>query len=414
MGQYFSKLRVLLRKLRMFGEIFATSAADFVLDALRIPAIKSIAAEEKPVMIYLGGNLPARIARMIKWHKRHENFFAVLVCHKDGYTDKYVNPSLDRVILFRNRFHLKRILKGLRGARLIHAFGPKSYYPAAAKRWSRIPFVYDMQDVLAVYYGLHPPIRWYRNELPHEKYVLKYCDGFVSHSMEVQEAFRLYQINSKPETLFFPLCCDDDVFETKKGNFDAEEFHVVYAGEVAGSFRDSRQFATIQFHYLAGEFAKQKIHLHLYPAPGTFADDKHEYKKMAETNRFLHVHEPVHQSALARELSQYDFGLIPFFYRDTIHSREKFRYSTSLKLFNYIEAGIPVISTKDIDFQSWITARYGMGIIIEKNDIPVLKSIVKRTDYRLLLRNVEDNRKKISLNHHIIRLMEFYNRVSGK
>ena len=182
-------------------------------------------------------------------------------------------------------------------------------------------------------------------------------------------------------------------------------------GEVAGSFRDPKQFGIIQFQYIIEEFKKQKIHLHLYAAPGTLPDDINEYKNIEKQNPFLHMHPTVHQSKLAQELSQYDFGLIPFFFKDTIHSWEKFKYSTSLKLFNYAEAGIPIISTKDIVFQSWIVERYGMGITINKSDIPDLKSIIGKTDYSLLLKNIEKNRPAISLSRHLPRLLEFYKKI---
>jgi hypothetical protein len=269
-----------------------------------------------------------------------------------------------------------------------------------------------MQDVLAVYYGLNPPIRWYRRELPHERYCLAHADGFIAHSLEFQEAARRYGLGKKPPTLFFPLCCDDDVFEKKKGTFNPDEFHLVYAGEVAGSFRDSRQFATIQFHGLAATLAAQTIHLHLYPAPGTMQADLDEYRALSLTNRFLHLHAPVHQSELARELSQYDFGLIPFFYKDTIHSREKFKYSTSLKLFNFLEAGIPVICSKDVDFQYWIVKRYGVGFGALKSDLPRLKEMAAGCNYDDFLKNIESGRQRLALGTHIRRLTAFYGKVS--
>lgn len=406
-----SELKVIFFKLKMFGMLYASSAFDYLLYCLQIPGGKSHIKSTKKTIVYLGGNLPARIARIIKWHKRFDDYTAILICHKDGFRDKYVNPSLDQVVLFRNHWHLKRILRQYKHISLIHSFGPKSFYPAIAKKCTSVPFVYDMQDVLVTYYGLNPPIRWYREELPNEKYCLENCNGFISHSLEFQEGIRRYQIKKKPENLFFPLCCDDDVQEIKKGKFNPAEFHIVYVGEVAGSFRDSRQFATIQFHYLIQELSKQRIHLHLYAAPGTMADDVNEYKTIAKENPFVHMHESVHQSALAKELSRYDFGLIPFFFKDTMHDWAKFKYSTSLKLFNYVEAGIPVISTKDVVFQSWIVERYGLGITINKVDIPRLKTIVQNTNYPELLKNIEMNRPKISLSRHINRLILFYNNL---
>ncbi len=401
-----AKIKLLAAKAMMFGRVYMSSAADFLLYMLGVPAAKPAPPGGNSI-VYLGGNLPPRIARIVKWHKKQEAFYSILVCHREGFKSKYSNPSFDRVILFRNAWHLRRVLRSLGPVRLIHAFGPKSFYPAVAGKAVRTPFIYDMQDVLVVYYGLEPSIRWYRHELPHERYILSRADGIVSHSLEFQEAYRRYGL-SKPPNLFFPLCCDDDVFEKKQGSFNPAEFHVVYVGEVAGSFRDSRQFATIQFHHIAESFARQGIHLHLYPAPGTFRADVDEYRQLSQSNRFLHVHEPVHQSQLARELSSYDFGLIPFFFRDTMHSWEKFKYSTSLKLFNFVEAGIPVIVSRDIVFQSWIVERYGMGLSIEKTDIDRMRKLISGIRYDELLKNIEGNRKYIALSNHIDRLVSFY------
>lgn len=411
-----AKAKIIFSKLKMFGRLYATSALDFILYTTGIPQKIPVPSQIKGrLIVYLGGNLPARIARIIKWHKRLEDYTSVLVCHKDGYRDKYVNPSLDYVILFRNHWHLKRILRQLKDISLIHAFGPKSFYPYVAKKSTTVPFVYDMQDVLITYYGLNPAIRWYREELPYEKYCIANCDGFVSHSLEFQESIRRYRIKDKPNNIFFPLCCDDDVAQTKKGVYNPQEFHVVYVGEVAGSFRDSRQFATIQFHHIIKEFSKQKIHLHLYAAPGTMKDDIDEYRQMVKENRFVHMHQSVHQSELAKELSKYDFGLIPFFFKDTMHNWAKFKLSTSLKLFNYVEAGIPVISTKDIVFQSWIVERYNLGIAIEKKDISDIKTILANYNYSSFLKSIEVNRPIISLSRHIPRLLKFYEKVvTGK
>lgn len=422
-----TKSRILFFKLKMFAMLYFTSTFDFVFYCLFIPAIKAnYLSSSKKSIVYLGGNMPARIARIVKWHKRFEDYISILLCHKDGFRDKYSNPSIDHVVLFRNSWHLKRILRELKSVNLIHAFGPKSFYPAVALKYSTIPFVYDMQDVLVTYYGLHPSIRWFKHELPYEKYCLGHADGFVSHSLEFQEGIRQYQIPKrdenasnlnaeyKPRNIFFPLCCDDDVQKIKKGKFNPEEIHIVYVGEVAGSFRDSKQFATIQFHYIIEEFRKQKIHLHLYAAPGTMSDDINEYKSIASKNPYVHMHESVHQSELANELSQYDFGLIPFFFKDTIHHWEKFKLSTSLKLFNYVEAGLPVISTEDIVFQSWIVERYGMGLIINKSDIPILGQIIKENNYQQLLSNIDKNRLAISLSKHIPRLLKFYDDIINK
>lgn len=363
-------------------------------------------------VIFLGENMPPRIARMLKFLKRKHNVNAILVCQADGYNKKYSNDTFDAVLLFRNEWHLRAILSNIKGADLIHAFGPKSFYPNVARQYrSDLPFVYDMQDVLAIYFGLGVDISWYQKEFPHERACLSLSDGLISHGLEPIPAYKVYNIKEKVSKLFFPLYCDDDFFQSNNKSIENGDIHLVYAGEIQNATRDKSQFGNIQFHELIDQLSSQKIHFHVYPAPSTHPSLYSEYKAIALSNPYFHLETSVPQTELAKELSKYHFGLIPFFKTSTSQSEDKYRYSTALKLFNFVEAGIPVICSEDITFQAWIVKRNKAGFTISKNQVLELRNIIEQYDYRDLANNLIKNRERLSLGKNIFKLHNFYKQV---
>ncbi|MBI4929398.1 MAG: hypothetical protein HY841_01455 [Bacteroidetes bacterium] len=420
--------KIFFVKLKWFLYEKFSSVFDFILYALNVPVTGTgkLKRSEKKVIVYLGEQLPARIPRIAKWVKRSGEYSTILVCSQRGYFEKFSNNEFDAVFLFRNAFHLKRILKQLPQVSLMHAFAPKSYYPNIARQTLKVPFVLDMQDVYSIYYGLNPALGWLKKELPHERECLEKADGLVAHSLEPNVAFRKYGIKKKPKTIFFPLYCDDDVFQKspslpsrREGVSSLSpwgrdgEGSLVYAGGVAGSHRNPKQYGNIQFHEIINILSKQEIHFHIYPSPSNIRADYEEYEQIAKQNSFFHFHEPVAQDKLAEELSKYHFGFHTGFVNKELHkqSYDKYKYCTTLKLFNFIEAGIPVIISENIVYQSWIVKRYKSGILIDKQDLLDLRKILFQDDYTILAENVILAQKKLSLKDNTKRLLNFYNKL---
>jgi hypothetical protein len=405
-------MNLLLLKIRTRIKLELSSFWDFILFYLRIRTVGYQFKHGRLNVIFLGENMPPRIARMLKWLKRNHAVSAVLVCHELGYNPKYSNESFEQILLFRNHWHLKRILREIEGAKLIHAFGPKSFYPDVARLFrADLKFVYDMQDILAIYFGLNVDIAWYQKEFPHERNCLAKADGLVSHGLEPIPAYRIYKIQEQVPKLFFPLYCDDDIFVSKQKSIENGEIHLVYAGEIQNASRDKKQFGNIQFHDLIAKLSAQKIHFHVYPAPSTNPLLYNEYLEVAKQNSYFHLEKSVAQTELAKELSKYHFGLIPFFKTTSEQSGDKYRYSTALKLFNFIEAGIPVICSEDITFQAWMVTRHKAGFSIAFDELTSLRNKIEALNYPTLVDDLLKNRNRLSLNRRIQRLYDFYNTI---
>lgn len=89
----------------------------------------------------------------------------------------------------------------------------------------------------------------------------------------------------------------------------------------------------------------------------------------------------------------------------------KLKYATTLKLFNYLEAGIPVIVSEDIIYQNWILNRYGAAITINEKSVKVIREKILQSNYTQFKENITRNRENISIGKNIDRLINFYSTI---
>ncbi|MCB0837125.1 MAG: hypothetical protein KDE26_04350 [Bacteroidetes bacterium] len=370
----------------------------------------------KKVVLFLGDNLQARIPRMAKWIQRESDYQCYLMVG-EGKGYKIFNTEIFQdVFSFRTSWDLKRKLKGLKNVDIIHAFTIPSYQIKLAIDFARAPVIMDMQDMYISYFGLNTPKLYMRLDLPNEAYSIRHAAGLVSQSVELFNACKEYQIKDRPPVLFFPVYADEDYMVTPESVPSMDEIHIVYAGSIAGSFQDNQHFGSMKMFWLIDAFTRQNIHFHIYPSPNMRFGDMilAEYKEIAEKNPFFHVHKSVPQNQLATELSQYHFGLLPFFLVDTSRSANKLGRGSSQKLYNYIEAGIPVIISEDLAFQSWMARRHGAGVEIKKEDIQVIREMIEKLDYAGIRQEILDQRHKIGIGANIPRLIHFYEQARQK
>jgi len=328
--------------------------------------------------------------------------------------EKFSNPGIDYTYLFRNEWHLRRFIKSLPEPYIVHGFAPKSKYPYIAKEaWKKInpsiPFVIDYQDVFTIYYGTTPKYTWLKEELPYEKACLAESDGIVANSLEPREGMRMLNLKKSGRRIFFPLYTDNDAFFNVNRKFSTDDIHLVYAGGVMGSHRDKAHYGATQFHWLIEYLSEQKIHFHIYPSPSVIKADYEEYEEIAKKSTYFHYHAPVSQTKLSEELSKYHYGIMPFFMGASGQSDLKIKYATTLKLFNYVESGIPILVSADVQYQSWIVNRYSLGkTVTNKEDFKDVRKLIGDTPYNEQVKRLLVNREKLSLKVHTPRLLEFY------
>ncbi len=362
-------------------------------------------------IVFVGDHFHPRIARFSAIIKQQSELATVLYCHQKGLSNNYSSGNFNEVVAFRNKWHLMRLLNTQSNILLIHAFAPCCKYAVVAKQTTKKPLVMDMQDVWNIYYAEDNALNWIEREKQIEHEALKIADGIIAPSLELNVAYRKLKLKKPKHVLFFPNYCNDLFFIENKKNMESE-VHVVYAGGVSGLHRNAKHYGNIQFQYLINYFTEQHIHFHIYPSPSNIKADYDDYIEIAKHNNYFHFHHAVSSEKLSAELSHYHFGIIPFFKNLSGQSDLKFKYSTSLKLFNYLEAGLPIIVSEDILFQQKMVMRYNTGISITYSDLKTIKAELTQQKHEALKNNVMIARQNLSLQHNSKRLLNFYDSFS--
>lgn len=160
---------------------------------------------------------------------------------------------------------------------------------------------------------------------------------------------------------------------------------------------------------LAEECEKAKCHLYVYCS--SWDEEKYkEYIKKDKELLYFHFCKPLPHEKLLEEISKYDFGIASV--RDgnwgdknsSIHTKYKYIYGCANKYFDYLDAGLPIISSfpeklcecleeKNI-LLNWTNGQYDFEFLYKVKD-----EMKKR---------VLEVRKEWEINVHINRLIDFY------
>ena len=161
-----------------------------------------------------------------------------------------------------------------------------------------------------------------------------------------------------------------------------KEIHIAYAGS---------PFITpwmVSFVEIIQKITAQGIHFHTYDKCSTESENK-LFLKEEKNNPYFHYHDKTNPKKLNEEISNYHYGIIPqFFYPSLIDSRW-IKTTMSNKMFNYLEAGLPVIIGKQGKVMVDVTNEHDLGICIDYEDISNLKKILNRLNYEKLQKNVK-------------------------
>jgi len=247
------------------------------------------------------------------------------------------------------------------------------------------PVVHDTHDLISLRAGGNQNLAYF------EGVANRGAAGRVySTPYQLEEAKNLYGIEG-PSLVFYNYASEADLpkrFLPKLSGQDGQ-FHIVYEGGIQGN--GHRDFSSLFI-----ELGNQGIHIHIYP---TFYDQ--EIAKYFSGYQNIHYCRPLSPKEVMQEMTQYDFGIIPF---NLEKGNRRFLDSTiANKLFEYLAAGLPVIASSLKSYINYFE-RNPVGITFESsetiiNNIAKLKQIAKGTDFSTQIFTFES---KISM------LEEFY------
>lgn len=303
---------------------------------------------------------------------------------------------------------LKKIINSI-DVDLFHTHAEPNNIPKAVIENSNKPVIFDAQDFSGISFGIE---NLDKKTTEDEKYCFEHADGICHKASPFEiEYYRQhgYKINC-PEIQWMDYC-DEDLFadiNTKKLSEGDGEIHLVHTGTVS---KDSEY----RYKYLiplGKRLAKQKIHLHIYPANALEYRISNEYTELDEKERYFHFHKPLVYNKLNKEIAKYDWhSHILENFIGPMFTPEKQRVSMGNKLFTALEAGLPMIVSPHLECVRELTEKYEIGFAVRDEDLNNLGEIIESYNYNEFQKNVFKAREILSLKNQVNRLDKFYEEI---
>jgi len=305
---------------------------------------------------------------------------------------------------------LGKIMRAMEPYDVLHAMTPPVTLSKLAIECSSAPAVFDQYDLILESYGKEH--QWPR-EIEDERWCFEHAQGFVHKGPKAELDFyrgRGYHL-AGPE-LSYPDGCEDSMFQPvggKKLRDEDGEWHVAYAGGIHGPGREC---------WLLPEFealAKQKIHVHIYPAPYSQAHEQlGAYSAPGVGGGRVHMHGTLPYPQLVKELAKYDMGIY-YFDLDPVKFpslSKKLKTAAGNKIPTYYEAGLPVIVGERLEYSASMVSEDGAGLVVGTEELPVLAERLKAADIVGLRAAVERARERLSVKTQAKALLDFYRKLS--
>ncbi len=232
------------------------------------------------------------------------------------------------------------------------------------------PVIHDAHEVTAT--PPAPPLESYETE----ELANTLADGKIYQSASHRDILvRRYSIPTHNTLVFTNYALGKHIPNKLKPKLapQMDEIHVVYQGLAGISTNVPRHR---QFNHIFQTLTANRIHVHIY----TQYYDK-GYKELSAKNQYLHYHNALNPRELISEISQYDFGILPFPYEEG--TRDYLDGQMPHKLFEYMAARLPIISSPGEAKEKFITAN-NIGVIYDDIEtlipqLPHLKSRFARS-----------------------------------
>ena len=196
-------------------------------------------------------------------------------------------------------------------------------------------------------------------------------------------------------------------------------YSIVHAGIVQPSSRAKHVAGDMQFLELARTLAVQDIALHLYPSPHTARRKQRsqlqEYIDYSKQEPYFTYHDPVLPNELASELGEFGFGSVLFGSTGLAETPITRHWIAAdgipSKFFNYLDAGLPVLSNEFAPELEKLLNKFGIGIVVPDHDKPHLRKILGDLDYQQLRSNVLEAQQHFSMENNLSRIIALYELV---
>jgi len=276
--------------------------------------------------------------------------------------------------------------------------------------------VFDDYDVLGGTLLPHFAHR-FRKAIKLERFVLENSDGLCCRDLETQAVKRAgYRFRGR-RLLLLDCCWGGHPPDTVKASRAMPGFHIVNCGNMSvgtlGEYLVHRQeLVALAGRLVAKGLAGRGIHFHDYPVhgfPAEALDLEGQRTEVAGVSVQFHLHQRVSPDRLTEELSQYDAGL----YHTGLdadpptYNHLKFIYTSGNRVFDYLDAGLPVI-IHGSRFMEQVVGRAGADVRIESQLSPAALAFLRSGESDFFARQAARAREWLAVSRHAGKLAAFY------
>lgn len=336
-------------------------------------------------IIFVVEHLSARVVKIVEELKKHKE--VILLINRGNFGNLFFDCITIKYEFYNSIEELIYLIKKNK-CRTIHIFTIFTLIYTSyilIKNKSLIgQVVFETYDIIGGFYKCFTNEEYYI-----EKYCLENADGvsYREYSLEYQTDIMKYDIKGK-KIRFYDYCIAKPMNNLLKKTND--ELSICYVG-----FLEAKEDIYIE---LADKCRENKCHLHIHPS----FYDENKYKECIKRDKedsYFHFHSPVPYDDLINTLTQYDYGIVPARDNlweddyDVIQTKYKYIYLAGNKLFDYLEAGLPIVAPFPLKFIqelgekgaviNWTIGQYDFEYLKKKKD-EMKKNVIKvREEYRL-------------------------------
>lgn len=256
------------------------------------------------------------------------------------------------------------------------------------------------------------------DEIPRERFCLENADAVCCRSREAQWlSDRMgYQYR---RLLHFPDGCWNSP-ESCTTRLDG--LHVAYAGGLELPFAGAPEFAAGGLNLaVANRMVEQGIELHIFPSANQWSAQSEHFTHKRWNDPAaggLHLHRPVPADRIVGELSRFGFGICVFT-ENVVRSGAPWRTTpdkiatcTTNKLFDYLDAGLPIIHNAPVgSLIAEMVSTHGAGIDVAGWPVETWGRRLRAIDADSYRPELAAAREAYDVRREIHRLVAFYEDV---
>ncbi len=281
---------------------------------------------------------------------------------------------------------------------LIHSQNAPDFLTVAAIRAVKdVPIIHDNQDAISLRKTPYYPGADMNKQLNDEQIANECCDARI-HVTEELKAYVEKKYGRKMDVVFYNYVSESlmpSSFKEKLSDKDGQ-VHIVYEGTLASLQGDHYDLKSI-----FKAIASHSMNIHIYDSHSN--DD---YRRLAETDDFIHYHGHLDPRDLLDELTQYDFGWAGF---NVAMNKPHMDVALPNKAFEYIACCLPILSYPHKAQKKFIK-EHGVGLVFEGID-EIPKMLTNTEALNEIRKSVLKKRFEFTVERNIRKITNFYDYV---